>query len=56
MHVVADFVTPDGTRIEGRGVLPDEVVPLTRSDVVANRDAPLEAALRWIDRARPRSN
>lgn len=56
MHVVADFVTPDGTRIEGRGVLPDEVVPLTRSDIVANRDAPLEAALRWIDRARPGSN
>jgi carboxyl-terminal processing protease len=55
MHVVADFVAPDGTRIEGRGVAPEELVPLVRSDIVANRDAPLEAALRWIDRARPRS-
>ena len=55
MHVVADFVAADGTRIEGRGVMPDELVRLDRRDIVANRDAPLEAALRWIDRARPRS-
>jgi carboxyl-terminal processing protease len=47
MHVVADFVTPDGARLEGKGVLPDEVVPLTRRDIVSGRDAPLEAALRW---------
>jgi len=56
MHVVADFVAADGSRIEGRGVLPDELVPLVRADLVANRDAPLEAALRWIDRARPRQD
>ena len=42
MHVVADFVAPDGTRIEGRGVIPDEVVRLTRADLAAGRDAPLE--------------
>jgi carboxyl-terminal processing protease len=54
MHVVADFVAPDGTRIEGRGVVPDEVVPLTRSDLVAGRDAPLESAIRWLERPRPR--
>ena len=48
MHVVADFVMPDGSRLEGNGVLPDEVVPLTRPDVVAGRDAALEAALRWV--------
>ena len=53
MHVVADFVTPDGTRIEGRGVSPDEVVPLTRADLVAGRDAPLERAFRWFERPRP---
>jgi carboxyl-terminal processing protease len=47
MHVVADFVMPDGSRLEGKGVLPDEVVPLTRADVVAGRDAALEAAVRW---------
>ncbi len=54
MHVVADFVAPDGTQIEGRGVAPDEVVPLTRSDLVAGRDAPLESAIRWLERPRPR--
>jgi carboxyl-terminal processing protease len=53
MHVVADFVAPDGSRLEGRGVIPDELVPLTRGDLVAERDAPLEAAMRWIERARP---
>ena len=55
MHVVADFVAPDGTRIEGRGVIPDEVVPLTQADLVAGRDEPLECALRWFERPRPRN-
>jgi len=52
MHVVADFVAPDGRRIEGHGVAPDEVVPLTQRDLVAGRDAPLEAAIRWLERPR----
>jgi C-terminal processing protease CtpA/Prc len=52
MHVVADFVTPDGSRLEGKGVVPDEVVPLTRPDVLAGRDAALEAALRWAGQTR----
>ena len=56
MHVVADFVAADGSRIEGRGVVPDEVIPLRRADLAAGRDAPLEAAVRWIERARPGSN
>jgi carboxyl-terminal processing protease len=55
MHVVADFEAPDGTRIEGRGVIPDEVVPLTRSDLAGGRDAPLECAIRWFERPRPRA-
>jgi carboxyl-terminal processing protease len=53
MHVVADFVAADGTRIEGRGAVPDEMVPLVSADVLAGRDAPLAAALDWIERARP---
>jgi len=52
MYVVADFVAPDGSRIEGRGVIPDEHVPLDRNDLRAGRDASLEAAVRWIERAR----
>jgi carboxyl-terminal processing protease len=48
MHVFADFTGPGGVRIEGRGVQPDEVVPDTRADLLAGRDAPLRAALAWI--------
>ena len=47
-HSFADFVTHDGTRLEGRGVIPDEPVALTRADLLAGRDAVLDAALRWI--------
>jgi len=53
MHVIADFVTPDGTRLEGQGVIPDEIVPLRLAELRARRDAPLDAALRWVERARP---
>lgn len=48
-HVVADLTTVDGGRLEGRGVVPDEDVPLRRGDLLAGRDASLAAALRWID-------
>jgi carboxyl-terminal processing protease len=51
IHATADFVTSDGTRLEGRGVIPDQVVPLRREELLAGRDAPLEAALSWIDQA-----
>jgi carboxyl-terminal processing protease len=55
IHAYGDFVTADGTRLEGRGVIPDEIVPLRRDELLAGRDRPLEAALEWIDRARGRS-
>lgn len=55
MHVIADFVAPNGMRIEGVGVNPDEVVPLRREEIRAGVDAPLAAALRWIGQARPRT-
>jgi carboxyl-terminal processing protease len=48
MHVMADFTGPRGVRIEGRGVQPDVPVPDTRQDLLAQRDAPLRAALAWI--------
>ncbi|MGH7460718.1 MAG: S41 family peptidase [Longimicrobiales bacterium] len=47
-HAIADFVTPDGTVLEGRGVIPDEPVDLKRADLLAGRDVVLDAALRWI--------
>lgn len=47
-YAIANFTAPDGSRIEGRGVLPDEETPLTRRALLEGRDPPLEAALRWI--------
>ena len=49
IHATGDFVTADGTRLEGRGVLPDETVALGRADLLAGRDRTLDAALAWID-------
>ena len=51
IHAYGDFVTADGTRLEGRGVIPDESVPLAREDLLAGRDRALQAALAWIDTA-----
>ena len=52
IHAYGDFETAAGTPVEGRGIIPDERVALTRRDLLAGRDAPLEAALAWIARAR----
>jgi C-terminal processing protease CtpA/Prc len=49
---VADFTDPRGGRIEGAGVVPDEIVPLTEADLSKNIDAPLEAAVKWIQSLR----
>jgi len=49
-HAFADFITPDGIRLEGRGVIPDEPVSLTRAALLAGHDPVLDAALAWIDR------
>jgi carboxyl-terminal processing protease len=48
MYAFADFVGPDGTRIEGRGAVPDTRVPLTRQGLLAGRDDALLAAIDWI--------
>lgn len=53
IHAYADFVTADGTRLEGRGVVPDEPIAARREDLLAGRDRTLEAALAWIERQAP---
>jgi carboxyl-terminal processing protease len=53
IHATADFVTSDGTRLEGRGVIPDQVVPLTRQALLSGRDPVLDAALAWVDAQPP---
>jgi len=54
IHAYGDFVTATGTRLEGRGVIPDEIVPLRREDLLTGKDRTLEAALAWIDRTAAR--
>ncbi len=51
IHAWGDFVTGTGVRIEGRGVVPDVPVALTRASLLSGRDATLDAALAWIDAA-----
>jgi carboxyl-terminal processing protease len=52
IHAWGDFVTGTGVRIEGRGVVPDVPVALSRASLLAGRDATLDAALAWIDTGR----
>jgi carboxyl-terminal processing protease len=52
-HAFGDFITPDGVRLEGRGVIPDQPVALSRAGLLAGRDEPLEAAVNWIAAERP---
>jgi carboxyl-terminal processing protease len=47
-HAIADFKTPKGVLIEGRGVTPDIPVPLTRNLLLADPDPDVTAALKWI--------
>ena len=46
-HAIADFLNPVGKPLEGAGVTPDRVVPLTRGALLARRDPALDAAIAW---------
>lgn len=48
MHAIADYVAPDGTRLEGRGVVPDELAAPDRVALLEGRDPAMDAALRWL--------
>jgi Peptidase family S41 len=52
-YAFADFRTPSGALIEGRGVAPDVDVKHTRASLLAGRDSPLEAAIVELQK-RPR--
>lgn len=50
-HAFADFIVSEtGTRLEGRGVIPDEEVLITRQELLRGRDPVLDAAIEWIVR------
>jgi carboxyl-terminal processing protease len=48
LHAVADFTAADGSRLEGAGVTPDVIVPLTREALLAGEDSALREAFQWI--------
>lgn len=46
--VTADFTDPAGVRLEGVGVQPDALHPLTREALLRGEDPALDAALSWL--------
>lgn len=53
MHPIADHEDAKGRRVEGTGVVPDVITPLTRSELQAGRDVALDAARAWLARTLP---
>jgi carboxyl-terminal processing protease len=53
---VADFKTPKGVLIEGRGVIPDVEARYDRASLLAGRDAQLEAAIEQIRKSREKAS
>ena len=49
-YAIADFKTPRGALIEGRGVAPDVEVKLTRNSLLEGRDVQLDAAIEQVNR------
>lgn len=47
-YVIADLQTPAGVLLEGRGVVPDEPILLSRKDIAEGHDPVVEAARRWL--------
>ena len=49
-HAIADMRTARGRRIEGRGVIPDEKVPLRPKKLFLGQDPTVDKALKWLQR------
>jgi carboxyl-terminal processing protease len=49
-YAIADFKTPKGTLIEGRGVIPDVEIKLSRAALLAGSDTQLDAAVASIQK------
>lgn len=47
-YAIGDFKSPRGTLIEGRGVIPDIEVRLSRSELLKGSDSQLDAAIKQI--------
>jgi carboxyl-terminal processing protease len=51
-YAIADFKTPKGVLVEGRGVIPDKEVKPTRRALLEGRDTQLEAAIEQVTKKR----
>ena len=51
-YAIADFKTPKGILIEGRGVIPDFEIKWDRKDLLAGRDAQLDKGIEQLLRKR----
>jgi carboxyl-terminal processing protease len=49
-YAVANYVSQGGKPLEGIGVIPDEEVRITRQQLLAGQDPPLDAAVTWIEK------
>jgi carboxyl-terminal processing protease len=49
-YAIANYVSQGGKPLEGNGVIPDEEIPLTRQQLLAGQDPPLDAAVTWIEK------
>ena len=48
-YAVANYISQGGSTLEGRGVIPDQEVVLTRESLLSGRDPVLAAAVEWIN-------
>jgi carboxyl-terminal processing protease len=55
-YAIADFRTPKGVLIEGRGVIPDVTVRLTRKLLLKGGDPQLDAAVEEVKKQRSKSS
>ncbi len=49
-HAIADLTTAGGRRVEGRGVIPNDPVPLKPKKRYQGSDPDLEKAMKWLQR------
>lgn len=47
-YAMANYISEGGKPLEGNGVIPDEVVKLTRRQLLDSKDPVLDAAIQWI--------
>jgi C-terminal processing protease CtpA/Prc len=50
MYLTSQSLTPDGTVLEGHGVIPDIHVSLDRQALLEGRDTQLERAVEYINK------